>query len=187
MADPTDQVRDHAFDGIQEYDNDLPRWWLMLFYATIVWAVLYCLYYHVLGVPVGASRWQAEAEAERERARATAVAAPTEDFLRQQLADPTQVTRGAEVYRAQGCAQCHGPDGATGPIGPNLTDRFWKHGNRMLDMNNVIQNGAGVMQPQRMPAADRIALIVWLVHNNKQGARPGMKPMPGEVEAPIDY
>lgn len=48
--DKDDKLTDHDYDGIKELDNDLPRWWLYLFYVTIVWGVLYLLYYHVLGI-----------------------------------------------------------------------------------------------------------------------------------------
>jgi len=44
-----DVLLDHSYDGIQELDNDLPPWWLWMFYITIIWGVLYLIYYHVLG------------------------------------------------------------------------------------------------------------------------------------------
>ena len=44
-----DELLDHDYDGIQELDNDLPPWWLYLFYFTIIWGVAYLLYYHVIG------------------------------------------------------------------------------------------------------------------------------------------
>jgi mono/diheme cytochrome c family protein len=44
-----DVLLDHNYDGIQELDNDLPPWWLWLFYATIIWSVIYLFYYHVIG------------------------------------------------------------------------------------------------------------------------------------------
>ena len=50
MNDYSDKLLDHDYDGIKELDNDLPRWWVWLFYATIVFAVLYMLYYHVLDI-----------------------------------------------------------------------------------------------------------------------------------------
>lgn len=48
MAEIQDRLLDHEYDGIRELDNDLPRWWLWLFYASIIFAVLYMLYFHVL-------------------------------------------------------------------------------------------------------------------------------------------
>lgn len=50
MSDEKDKLLDHDYDGIKELDNDMPRWWLWLFYITIIWAVLYMLYYHVFDI-----------------------------------------------------------------------------------------------------------------------------------------
>ncbi|MBU2652721.1 MAG: c-type cytochrome [Bacteroidetes bacterium] len=50
MAEYEDKLLDHDYDGIHELDNNLPRWWLYLFYFTIVWGVVYMLYYHVFDI-----------------------------------------------------------------------------------------------------------------------------------------
>jgi cytochrome c oxidase cbb3-type subunit 3 len=50
MSDMQDKLLDHDYDGIRELDNDLPRWWLWLFYGCIAWAVLYMLYFHVFQI-----------------------------------------------------------------------------------------------------------------------------------------
>lgn len=50
MSDEKDKLLDHDYDGIKELDNDMPRWWLWLFYITIVWAVVYMLYFHVFNI-----------------------------------------------------------------------------------------------------------------------------------------
>lgn len=50
MADTSERLLDHDADGIRELDNDLPRWWVWLFYITIAWSVLYLLYYHVFSI-----------------------------------------------------------------------------------------------------------------------------------------
>jgi len=50
MTEAEEKPLDHEYDGIRELDNDLPRWWRWLFYVTIIWAVIYLLYYHVLGI-----------------------------------------------------------------------------------------------------------------------------------------
>ena len=50
MSDTQDKLLDHNYDGIQEFDNDLPRWWLWLFYLTVIWGVMYFIFYHVVHV-----------------------------------------------------------------------------------------------------------------------------------------
>ncbi len=50
MADTKDRVFDHDYDGIREYDNPLPPWWVNLFYITIIYAVVYVFYFHVFEV-----------------------------------------------------------------------------------------------------------------------------------------
>src|SRR5512138_3875838 len=50
MSDTQDKLLDHDYDGIRELDNDLPRWWVWLFYLCIIWGVLYFLYYHAFGI-----------------------------------------------------------------------------------------------------------------------------------------
>lgn len=50
MAEYKDELLDHEYDGIRELDNQLPRWWLYLFYFTIIWSVAYMLYYHVFQI-----------------------------------------------------------------------------------------------------------------------------------------
>ncbi len=50
MNDNDEKLLDHEYDGIRELDNDLPRWWVWMFYITIIWAVGYYLYYHTLGI-----------------------------------------------------------------------------------------------------------------------------------------
>ncbi len=50
MAEYNEEILDHEYDGIQEMDNNLPRWWLYLFYFSIVFAVVYMLYFHLFGI-----------------------------------------------------------------------------------------------------------------------------------------
>lgn len=50
MAEYKDELLDHEYDGIKEMDNDLPRWWLYLFYVSIIWAFLYMIFFHVLDI-----------------------------------------------------------------------------------------------------------------------------------------
>ena len=138
-----DELLEHDYDGIQELDNDLPPWWLYLFYITIAWSVVYLLHYHVLGTgDLQEAEYLAEMQAAEkkqqelrlERAREGAAAA-----LTTQLSDEASLASGKAVY-TQHCLACHGAFGEGG-VGPNMTDEYWIHGGNMTDVVNTILDG----------------------------------------------
>ena len=124
-----DQLLETDADGIREFDNALPRWWLYGFYFTIAFAAVYMTNYHLLakplfGKPGMVSEYQAElAAAPKPRVvdhgGAALVALTDADSLNQGRA----IFEGADNV----CASCHRPD-LGGLIGPNLTDDRWRHG-----------------------------------------------------------
>jgi cytochrome c oxidase cbb3-type subunit 3 len=130
---------EHSYDGIQEYDNPLPRWWVYLFYATIVFSILYVL--NVPGIGAGTGRMaQYEADvAAWKAAHPEPPAANTPGDLAALAADPTAIADGKAVY-ATNCVPCHRVDGG-GSIGPNLTDGFWIHGGTLPDLHKTITDG----------------------------------------------
>lgn len=145
---------DHEYDGIHEYDNPMPRWWLWIFYATIVYSVLY--WFNVPGIGIGKGRLASyEADVTAAEARAAALAADTpgmtEDALLALTRDDEVVTRGTTTY-GQMCASCHGPDGG-GVIGPNLTDDAWIHGGTPLEIHHTVVEG---VLEKGMPAWGRM-------------------------------
>jgi cytochrome c oxidase cbb3-type subunit III len=129
-----DRVLGHAdeADGIEEYDNPLPDWWIGLFWLTIIWAVAYTLHYHVIG---GRSQEQAlAAELAAAEARWPAGAADTEFVLTADLADA-----GRAVYQTN-CGACHGAS-LEGGIGPALNDGEWLHGGAPEDVLRSVTDG----------------------------------------------
>lgn len=121
-----DRLLEHEYDGIREYDNPLPRWWLWIFYATIVFVPLYYVLPGRLGENGGNV---AEYDAEVAAYKSGQPAAPptiSSDALLALSKDREAVEEGREVY-AKNCVACHGADGG-GVIGPNLTDDAWIHG-----------------------------------------------------------
>jgi len=129
---------EYNYDGIQEYDNPLPRWWVYLFYATIVFAVLYLL--NVPGIGVGKGRianYEADVAAWRAAHPQDAAASPEQ--LAALAADPSAIAAGKQVFTTN-CASCHRAD-AGGMIGPNLTDEFWIHGGTLAEINKTITEG----------------------------------------------
>ncbi len=156
-------LREHSFDGIQEYDNDLPRWWVNLFFATIVFGVGYMVWYHN---PFGQTE-TLESTYLKERARAAAgqqgngpgapgapgggaEASGGFDFVAAK-ADAALVAQGKTLFN-QNCGSCHGALGQ-GLVGPNLTDDRWLHGSTYEAMEKIISNG---VPPKGMPAWDGI-------------------------------
>jgi cytochrome c oxidase cbb3-type subunit III len=164
MAQEHDELLDHEYDGIREYDNPLPRWWLWLFYGTIVFAAIYLPYYYLGFGLSSAQMYEQELAAARQQyprlaavspgasapgAAAPAGAAPAaghgEEHKDTGLADssvvgnPAAIAAGKGIFAAN-CAPCHGPQ-AQGIIGPNLTDKYWLHGNQFTDIVNTITNG----------------------------------------------
>ncbi|MCA2983713.1 cbb3-type cytochrome c oxidase N-terminal domain-containing protein [Gemmatimonas sp.] len=145
MAGPTndnvqDKLLNHTYDGIQEYDNPMPRWWLLTFAATIVFSVIYLFN---IG-PVGSGKGRiADYEADM-AAYAKAHPAPTggdmsSDQLLALVKDEEAMEEGKEAYTAY-CASCHAPDGG-GLIGPNLADAYWLHGGTIADIYKTVTIG----------------------------------------------
>jgi cytochrome c oxidase cbb3-type subunit 3 len=146
-----DEIIDHGqdYDGIKEYDNPLPRWFLLMFYASIVFAFLYTAYYTAKSRAIaeatgkGASlAWSGARLAaqvrEAEEGKA-AFAPPQGGALETFLREPANISRGEALFKAN-CVACHGEEGQ-GIIGPNLTDRFWIHGGAPEKVVATITNG----------------------------------------------
>ena len=195
MYDPTfDRLRDHSVDGIQEYDNALPGWWLWMFYISIVFGICYLLRFHYWsGGLLGPERWKREVEEEDERRRIIDAAKPpmSEDDMRAVSKDPKRIAHGQALFAKNVCITCHGPD-ATGLIGPNLRDRWWLYGSRMSDLVLTITDGRanGSMPSQRgkLSKEDIVDLAIYIVSLNRQGEKPGKPHDPlRDKEAPIDY
>ncbi len=136
-----DRLLDHEYDGIKEYDNPMPRWWLATFWVTIIFSILYVLNVPVIGVGKGRL-----ADYEADMAEAAALAAknnPLANITAEQLVtastDPAQQALGSATFGTM-CASCHLADGG-GQIGPNLTDRYSIHGNQPLEIFKTVTDG----------------------------------------------
>lgn len=139
MAKKHDELTDHEYDGIKEYDNDLPPWWVYLFYLTIVFGIIYLLNYHVFKTaPLQEEEYRREmARAEKQKA---AFEASTAGSI--QVAFMTgneDLQAGKSIYDAN-CLACHGANGEGG-VGPNLTDDYFIHGSSIEDYVKVITYG----------------------------------------------
>jgi cytochrome c oxidase cbb3-type subunit 3 len=140
MADnKQDHLLEHAYDGIQEYDNPLPTWWKWIFYATILVVPIYL--WDPMGIGVGPGKVKAYEEqmAAFNAAHPKSAGTYTDDQLAAFAKDPAKVEAGKVVFTSY-CAACHRPDGG-GMIGPNLTDDFWIHGGKPTDIMKTVVEG----------------------------------------------
>ena len=137
-----DQLLDHEYDGIREYDNPLPRWWVWMFAGSFWFSVGYFFHYHISGNGESvAESYAADMAAAREVAAKTSLALPvSEESIRQLMADAASMTEAKSLFAFR-CAACHG-DLAQGTIGPNLTDNAWLHGSgKLVDIFRVVDEG----------------------------------------------
>ncbi|MCB0323327.1 MAG: c-type cytochrome [Bdellovibrionales bacterium] len=136
-----DELLDHDYDGIQEYDNDLPRWWIALFWLTIAFAVVRVGYYHFGPGLLQEERLAVDMAALEEvrSAHQPVVSAGNADSLLALVSDADALAKGQEVFTTK-CLACHGPQ-AQGLVGPNLTDDYWIHGGALTDLKRVVVEG----------------------------------------------
>lgn len=134
-------ILDHNYDGIRELDNELPPWWVYLFYATIVFGVVYFVRFEIYNDYNQITEYDqevAEAKIAIEEYKKTAkglVDANTVELL----ADASDLNAGKTVFETN-CVACHMADGGGG-IGPNLTDQYWILGGGIKNVFNTVSEG----------------------------------------------
>ncbi|MHB1244830.1 MAG: cytochrome-c oxidase, cbb3-type subunit III [Sulfuriferula sp.] len=146
------ELIEKAWDGdLQELNNPLPRWWLWLFYLTILFAIGYLALYPGLGSYKGLLGWSSNGQWQDEQAKAAAQYGPIFDkYLKQDLkvvaADPQARETGQRLFLTY-CSQCHGSDAAGAKGFPNLTDSDWLYGGAPTTIQTSIANGRGGVMP----------------------------------------
>lgn len=184
-VDPSLLIDDHEYDGIQEYDNPLPRWWTTLFWLTIVFSVGYVLVYHVSdrGRSV-LETYAAEQKEANERAAAQAAKEQvSEELLTKLASNPAALAKGSEVFEAR-CVACHGNKGQ-GVVGPNLTDSHWIHGQgSLMDIYETTASGVaakGMPAWSRQLSPEELRSVVVFVGSLRGTNQPGKAPEGKEV------
>ena len=135
-------VRPHEFDGIQEFDNPMPNWWLAILFASVVFAFGYwaALHEYTESQDPGKALVAEMEMSAQEAARKAGVL--NNEILWKMSSDASVLRAGKETYLAS-CAPCHLPD-MGGAIGPNLRDEVWIHGGQPMDILNAITEGVAV-------------------------------------------
>ena len=135
MSKETNRLMGHAdeADGIEEYDNPLPDWWLGLFWLCILWAIGYTVHYHFIADRSQEARFEAEMAA-------AAVRWPAQDPSEVAFAMTPEAIAGGETIYATYCFVCHGQN-LEGGIGQSFLDDVWIHGSSPEEVINTIVYG----------------------------------------------
>lgn len=134
-------MMNHDYDGIKELDNDLPPWWVYLFYATVFFGVIYLVRFHIYG------DYNQKEEFEQEMAEARLAVEEykktAKDLIDARtvtlLTDAGDLAQGKAIFETN-CVACHRADGG-GSIGPNLTDDYWILGGGIKNVFHTITEG----------------------------------------------
>lgn len=141
IHEEADVLLDHDYDGIKELDNVLPPWWVGLFYATIIFALVYLVRFHIMDEYNQDQEFATEMQVADKAVEEYMKTAP--DVMDKDkvtlLTDASAIAEGKTLFDAN-CVACHKAD-AGGAIGPNLTDKFWINGGGIKNVFNTIMEG----------------------------------------------
>lgn len=149
----TDQSVGHSFDGIEELDNPMPNWWVIMFVATCIWGFGYAVLYPTLGNYEGLLGWTSTGQWEEEVAQAEEKYAPIfAEYAATPivaLAKDTEAMKVGQRLFANNCAVCHGSSGR-GALGfPNLTDNDWLYGGEPETIKQTLLLGRNGQMPAK--------------------------------------
>lgn len=187
MSENKDEVKvlDHEYDGIQELDNPLPRWWLATFYLAILFTPLYIGWYHFgpgLSLRDELARDLTTLKERQVASQAAKPNGPSDEELLAIFNDPAQQAAGHAKFEST-CASCHGGKGEGG-IGPNLTDSYWLHGNGgMQALVGIISDGVpekGMPPWKTLLKGEEILAVAAYVKSLRGSNPPGAKAPQGE-------
>lgn len=169
-----DRLLDHRYDGIQEYDNPLPRWWVAIFWVTIFFSAFYITYFHFGPGALEIERYDAEMIAfyDKQAQELLALGEITDATIDGLTTNDSMIAGAKKIYQAR-CATCHGVF-AEGGIGPNLTDEYWIHGGNPTDIYETVSEGVpekGMLSWKRqLRPAELLAMAAYV--GTLQGSNP---------------
>lgn len=149
IEDEASILMDHEYDGIRELDNNLPPWWVWMFYATIVFSVVYLFDYHILGtsdLQIKAYEKDMVKSKKEVDAYLSKMAMNVDETNATLMTEKSDISTGKGIFEVN-CISCHNPKGE-GNIGPNLTDKFWLYGNDIKDLFKLVKFGNANGMPE---------------------------------------
>ena len=141
----------HEWDGLEEYNNPLPKWWMYLFWITVIFSLAYVILYPGLGNNKGLLDWSSTGQWQKEVNKADEQYGPlfakyAQTPIVDLAQDPQAVEVGKRLYLTY-CYQCHGSDARGAKGFPNLTDNDWLYGGSPEVILQTITNGRNGMMP----------------------------------------
>lgn len=172
-------LRPHVYDGIQEYDQKLPNWWLFTLYIAIAFFVFYWLAYYQMGFLQTDDEVMAAAISKIEDARLKELESIDDDKLWAMSLEPAVVDAGKATFQAN-CAACHGGDltGTMGGVklpGLPLSDKEWKYGGHPTEVLSLVRKGSPDVT-KGMPAWEQqlgvkraVEVVAYIMSYHKKG------------------
>jgi len=177
-------LMEHEADGIKELDNLLPRWWVWLFYLTIVFSIAYMGYYHVFKMgDLQAAEFEKESKAGDQIKSAALTKFESLMSSLEPLQDQASLDQGQQIH-IQLCAPCHRPDGG-GLVGPNLCDDYWIHGSNYVDTVKIIVNGVpekGMLTWRGLLKPNEIQTVASYLYSLRGTKPPNPKPREDQAQ-----
>ena len=136
------KLRPHTYDGIQEFDQRLPNWWLNTLYGAIAFAIVYWFVYQTAHVMPTDGEQVDAAMARLEAARLASTLEITDESLWQMSRNPVLTDAGKQTFNSL-CIACHQAS-LLGGVGPNLTDHAWLHGGRPTEVFRTVTDGVPI-------------------------------------------
>ncbi|MEZ0273819.1 MAG: cbb3-type cytochrome c oxidase N-terminal domain-containing protein [Roseimicrobium sp.] len=173
------ELRPHEYDGIQEYDQKMPSWWLFTFYIAIAWFLIHWLaYYQFHLIPTDEEKI-GQAIQKIEHQRNEQLKHIDDSRLWTMSQDPTVMKAGEATYKAT-CVACHGPDlmgKKSNPLLPGvaLADEAWKHGHKPTDVLNIVRRGSPDLTKGMPPWEPQLGtqrvveVVAFILSHHKEG------------------
>jgi len=142
---PENKTTGHIYDGIEEYDNPLPRWWFLMFVFTLIFGAAYLVFYPGMGSFKGVLGWTSTGELKMDQESAQSDLAETFGVyakmpIEELIHDGRAMKMGVRLF-SNNCAVCHGADAGGNFSFPNLSDKDWLYGGKPEDIAHSIREG----------------------------------------------
>ncbi|MCC7460054.1 MAG: c-type cytochrome [Proteobacteria bacterium] len=176
-----DQVRPATYDGIQEYDNQLPKWWVFTFILSVIFAFIYWSRYYVFESAPNQATELSQKMSEVNKIQGKSAPTESADFAALSK-DLKAIEQGGSVFKTN-CVACHGQLGEGG-IGPNLTDKYWLHGHQPEQIEQTIIKGViekGMTPWKGILSASQIRQVTVYVMSLEGSNPPNAKAAQGEA------